>query len=151
VRHLVIYAFFALKDSRTLLNVTALMIPVNVALDLALVRLFSYVGLALGMAVSAFLHLALLLWLLRGKAGPLQGAKVLKSLLRCVAASAAMLAVVLPLKAAFPLVALGSPSLERALSLGVAVAAGGAVYLFVAAALRAEEIGLVWRAVRSER
>ena len=44
----------------------------NVALNLALVRVAGFRGLALGTAIAATLNAALLLWLLRGRIGGLE-------------------------------------------------------------------------------
>jgi putative peptidoglycan lipid II flippase len=67
--------FYALRDARTPVIVSAISIAVNVALNLALVRVMGVSGLALGTAVAASLNGALLLWLLRGRIGSLDGRK----------------------------------------------------------------------------
>ena len=64
--------FYALRDSRTPVIVSALSVAVNVALNLALVRVAGFRGLALGTAIAATLNAALLLWLLRGRIGGLR-------------------------------------------------------------------------------
>ncbi len=63
--------FYALRDSRTPVIVSALSVAVNVALNLALVRVAGFRGLALGTAVAATLNAGLLLWLLRRRIGGL--------------------------------------------------------------------------------
>jgi putative peptidoglycan lipid II flippase len=63
--------FYALRDSRTPVIVSALSVAVNVALNLALVRVAGFRGLALGTAVAATLNAGLLLWLLRRRLGGL--------------------------------------------------------------------------------
>ena len=65
--------FYALRDSRTPVVVSAISIGVNVALNLALIRVMGVRGLALGTAVAAITNGALLLWLLRGRIGGLGG------------------------------------------------------------------------------
>ncbi len=63
--------FYALRDSRTPVIVSALSVAVNVGLNLALVRVAGFRGLALGTAVAATLNAGLLLWLLRRRLGGL--------------------------------------------------------------------------------
>jgi putative peptidoglycan lipid II flippase len=63
--------FYALRDSRTPVLVSALSVAVNVALNLALVRVAGFRGLALGTAIAATLNAGVLLWLLRGRIGGL--------------------------------------------------------------------------------
>jgi putative peptidoglycan lipid II flippase len=65
-------AFYALRDSRTPVIVSALSVGVNVGLNLALVRVAGFRGLALGTAIAATLNAAVLLWLLRGRIGGLE-------------------------------------------------------------------------------
>jgi putative peptidoglycan lipid II flippase len=67
--------FYALRDSRTPVIVSAVAIAVNVALNLALVRAVGVPGLALGTAIAASVNAGLLLWLLRGRIGSLDGRK----------------------------------------------------------------------------
>jgi putative peptidoglycan lipid II flippase len=64
--------FYALRDSRTPVIVSALSVAVNVALNLALVRVAGFQGLALGTAIAATLNAAVLLWLLRDRIGGLE-------------------------------------------------------------------------------
>jgi putative peptidoglycan lipid II flippase len=59
--------FYALRDSRTPVMVSALSVGANVALNLALVRVAGVPGLALGTAIAATLNAAVLLWLLHGR------------------------------------------------------------------------------------
>src|SRR5260221_8100471 len=74
--------------------VSALSVGVNVALNLALVRVAGFRGLALGTAVAAIVNGALLLWLLRGRIGCLDGRRnarplvfvTIASMLLCAAA-----------------------------------------------------------------
>ena len=82
--------FYALRDSRTPAIVSATSIGVNVALNLALVRVMGVNGLALGTAVAATLNGALLVWLLRGRIGGLDGRKSAGVLARITIASLLM-------------------------------------------------------------
>jgi putative peptidoglycan lipid II flippase len=83
-------SFYALHDSRTPVIVSVTTVIVNVVLNLALVRVMSFQGLALGTAISAMLNAALLLWVLRTRLGGLDGRRVASSLARITAASLIM-------------------------------------------------------------
>ena len=86
--------FYALRDSRTPVAVSALSVGVNVALNLALVRVLGYRGLALGTAISALVNGVTLLWLLRGRLGGIDGPRLARSFVRILAASLVMAATV---------------------------------------------------------
>ena len=62
-------AFYSLRDSRTPVLVSVTTVLVNVGLNLTLVRLMGFQGLALGTAVSAIFNAGVLLWLLAVPAG----------------------------------------------------------------------------------
>lgn len=83
-------AFYALRDSRTPVIVSALSVAINVALNLALVRVAGFRGLALGTAIAATVNALLLLWLLRGRIGDLEGRRNARVLVRIVLASVMM-------------------------------------------------------------
>jgi putative peptidoglycan lipid II flippase len=83
-------AFYALRESRTPVIVTAVTVAVNVALNLILVRYFGYIGLAVGTSAAALLNAALLLALLRRRLHGLEGRRLAGVLLRTLAATLAM-------------------------------------------------------------
>jgi putative peptidoglycan lipid II flippase len=82
--------FYALQRSRVPVIVSAASVVVNVALNLALVRLMGYRGLALGTSITAILNAALQLLLLRREIHGLEGRRIAASFLRVLAASAVM-------------------------------------------------------------
>ena len=82
--------FYSLRDSRTPVIVSVLSVAVNLGLNLALVRVLGFRGLALGTAIAAIVNAAVLLWLLRGRLGGLDGRRVFTSLAKITLASAAM-------------------------------------------------------------
>ena len=60
--------FYALHESRTPVIVSTASVLVNAALNVALVRRFGYLGLAVGTSVTALLNAGVLLLLLRRSA-----------------------------------------------------------------------------------
>ncbi len=82
--------FYSLRDSRTPVIVSVLSITVNLAVNLLLVRVLGYRGLALGTAFAAVLNAVVLLWLLRGRLRGIDGRRLGVSLLKITCASLLM-------------------------------------------------------------
>ncbi len=84
--------FYALRDSRTPVAVSVASMAGNIVLNLALVRVLGYRGLALGTAIAALLNAGVLLWLLSRRLDGLEARRVLVALLKITMASAVMAA-----------------------------------------------------------
>ena len=82
--------FYAVGQNRTPVVVSVATVLVNAALNLALVRVMGYTGLALGTSIAAIFNATLLLVLLRGSLAGLEEKRVARSFLRIAAASAVM-------------------------------------------------------------
>ena len=82
--------FYTLRDSRTPVIVSVLSVLANLAINLALVRVMGFRGLALGTALAAMFNAVTLLWLLRRRLGGLEGRRIATSLLKIVIASMVM-------------------------------------------------------------
>jgi putative peptidoglycan lipid II flippase len=74
-------AFYALKDTKTPVKVGAVILVINLAAGLLLMRLWQHSGLALATSISSALNLLALLWILRRKLGPLGLRQIAHSLL----------------------------------------------------------------------
>ena len=85
--------FYALQRSRIPVMVSAASVVVNVGLNLSLVRVMGYRGLALGTSITALINASVQLWLLRREINGLEGARIASSTSRTVAAAAIMGAV----------------------------------------------------------
>jgi putative peptidoglycan lipid II flippase len=83
-------SFYSLRDSRTPVVVSAATVLLNVVLNLTLVRVMGFTGLALGTAASAIFNAATLLWLLRSRLGGIDERRVAVSFTRICAASLVM-------------------------------------------------------------
>jgi putative peptidoglycan lipid II flippase len=83
-------AFYALGRARTPVMVSAGSVLVNVALNLALVRVLGYRGLALGTSLTALINAATQLTLLRQEIGGIEGRSIAASFARIATAAAAM-------------------------------------------------------------
>jgi putative peptidoglycan lipid II flippase len=83
-------SFYSLRDSRTPAIVSGVTVLLNVVLNITLVRVMGFTGLALGTAVSAMFNASVLIWLLRSRLDGIDGRRVAVSLARIGAASFAM-------------------------------------------------------------
>ena len=83
-------SFYALRDSRTPLVVSVIAVVTNVVLNLTLIHVMGYRGLALGTAVAATLNAALLLWILQARLGGLEARRTVRTLVSILAASCVM-------------------------------------------------------------
>jgi putative peptidoglycan lipid II flippase len=142
-------AFYALGDSRTPVLVSVLSIAVNVVLNLALVRVFGYRGLALGTALASLLNAVLLLELLRRRLGGLDFARVGLALGKIAVASALMAAAVASVQAWQEATWPASRFLPRAGQLGASIAAGLLVLALAARLLRIGELAEAWAQARA--
>jgi putative peptidoglycan lipid II flippase len=131
--------FYSLRDSRTPVTVSVIAVAFNVCLNLMLVRVLGYRGLALGTSLAAIFNAGVLLWLLRrrlagidGRPVAVAGVKILvASILMAVAARAAWSW----LEGALP----GGGELLRILRVFLAIGAGLLVLSATARLLRVEE------------
>jgi len=82
--------FYSMRDSRTPVLVSVGSVATNLFLNLYLVRVLGFRGLALGTAIAAVLNAAVLLGLLSRRLGGLDGRRVADSAFRIVMASAVM-------------------------------------------------------------
>jgi putative peptidoglycan lipid II flippase len=132
-------SFYALRDSLTPVMVSVASVVVNIILNVTLVRLLDYRGLALGTALAALLNAGALLWLLRGRIGGLDGRRVGAALLKIAAASLVM-AVAARESFVLTAAALGTAAIvARLIAVGVAIAAGVLTLVVAARLLRIDE------------
>ncbi|MEX2271720.1 MAG: murein biosynthesis integral membrane protein MurJ [Vicinamibacterales bacterium] len=83
-------SFYALRDARTPVLVSMITVGTNVALNLWLVRVMGFGGLALGTAIASLVNAGLLMALLSRRIGGVDSRRVLVTFMKIAAASAAM-------------------------------------------------------------
>jgi putative peptidoglycan lipid II flippase len=132
-------SFYALRDARTPVIVSMITVAVNVALNLWLVRVLGFGGLALGTAIASIVNAALLMTLLSRRIGGLDGARVFDTFARVAAASIVMGAVAWYTHGWLAGVFGTGASLARAINVGGAIAAGIAALAAVSKLLRLQE------------
>src|SRR5450756_521284 len=142
VDQLLIFAFYARKDTRTPVLVGVMAIFVYLAMALTLIRPLGMLGLVLANATQTTTHAVVLLWLLNRRVAGVVDRDLASFLGRVVAAAAAMgLACQLVLGVAHSLTATG-PGV--ALLVAISAAVGVAVYGGAVVALRVREASQVW-------
>jgi putative peptidoglycan lipid II flippase len=132
-------SFYSLRDSRTPVTVSVISVLANLAINLVLVRLMGFRGLALGTALAATFNAGTLLWLLRVRLGGLDGRRVAVSFAKITCAS-----IVMGIAAHYTSQSLAarlppSGSLWRAIELSAAIAVGIAILVGSARLLRIAE------------
>jgi putative peptidoglycan lipid II flippase len=143
VVHVLTRTFYAMQDTRTPVTWAIVAVAINVPLMALLVGPMGVEGLALALSISAVLEVLGLLWSLRRRIDSVDETAILRSVGRAAVAgvvSALFLLGSLTLLAG-SLGGLLDNAVGRLVVLLVLSAAGGAVYLATAAALRAPEIG----------
>jgi putative peptidoglycan lipid II flippase len=90
VVRLAVPSFYALGTSLTPAFVSLGSVVLNIVLNLVLVRILGYQGLALGTSVAALTSAVVLLVLLRGRLNGLEGARLVDSFVRIAVAAALM-------------------------------------------------------------
>jgi putative peptidoglycan lipid II flippase len=144
---LAVPTFYALKESRTPVIVSALTVGLNVVLNVTLVRVMGYRGLALGTAIAALFNASALLWLLSRRLDGIDGSRVAMAFCKIAVASAVMAAAAWigerMLRAAWP----GSSTLWRLARLTVVIALALGVLAAAAKALRIHEFNEAMRTV----
>lgn len=83
-------SFYALRDSRTPVIISIASVTLNLVLNLVLVRVMGYRGLALGTAIAALFNAIALLVLLGRRIGGLDGTRVTVAMIKITIASAVM-------------------------------------------------------------
>jgi putative peptidoglycan lipid II flippase len=132
-------AFYAIGESRTPAIVSGIVILVNIAASLVLVRALGFAGLALGTSIAAMTNAALLLWLLRARLGGLEDRRLIATLARVMAAAAVMAVAAFTLQEVMERAAPGTALILRVTRLTISIGGALAVLAIAAKVLRIEE------------
>ena len=153
VVHVLTRAFYAMQDTRTPVAWAIVAVAINIPLMAALVGPMGVEGLALALSVSAVIEVIGLLWSLHRRIESIEGAAIAAAVARAtlgaVVASVVMFAGLRLFEIAIPTL-LADP-LGRLIVLAALVAAGGATFVGVAAAIRSPELAQFVVALRRLR
>ncbi|HYI66263.1 MAG TPA: lipid II flippase MurJ, partial [Candidatus Limnocylindrales bacterium] len=142
VVHVLARAFYAMQDTRTPVAWAIVAVAINVPLMALLVGPMGVEGLALALSISSVLEVIGLLWFLRRRIESVDEQAIVRTLARSAVAG---LAAALLMLGGLTLIegSLGGileNTVGRLLALLFLSAAGGAIFVLVAAALRAPEL-----------
>jgi putative peptidoglycan lipid II flippase len=153
VVHVLTRAFYAMQDTRTPVAWAIVAVVINVPLMVALAGPMGVEGLALALSIASVPEVVGLMWSLRRRIESVEEAAVLRSLGRAlVAATAAGLLMLGGLTVVeSSMSALLDNSVGRLAVLVGLSAAGAAIFLLVAAALRSPELEQLRRLLRRRR
>ena len=133
--------FYALQRSRVPVMVSAGSVLVNVALNLALVRVMGYRGLALGTSITAIVNATVQVWLLRREINGLDEARMAASLARVFVAAAVMGAIAVTAQAGLERMLPGDSLALQALRLLITIMVSMGTLVAAAQVLRIREYG----------
>ena len=133
--------FYALQRSRVPVMVSAGSVLVNVALNLALVRVMGYRGLALGTSITAIVNATVQVWLLRREINGLDDARMAASLARVFVAAAVMGAIAVTAQAGLERMLPGDSLALQALRLLITIMVSMGTLVAAAQVLRIREYG----------
>lgn len=144
---LAVPTFYALKESRIPVIVSALTVTLNVVLNVTLARVLGYRGLALGTAVAALFNAGVLLWLLQRRLDGIDGRRVAMAFCKIAVASVVMAVAAWAGERAFHETWPGASTLWRLIRLTAVIAFALAVLAGVAKVLRIHEFNEAARTV----
>ena len=133
--------FYSLKDTKTPMINGIIAVVLNIVLNIALVKVMGHGGLALATSLSAIICIILLFISLKKKIGYYGQDKIKSTFIKTVVASLVM-GVVTYFVYKFLFGILGLGFIQEAISLGVSIAIGGAIYLARIIVFKVEEVNM---------
>ncbi|MCR1875423.1 murein biosynthesis integral membrane protein MurJ [Paraclostridium bifermentans] len=133
--------FYSLKDTKTPMINGIIAVVLNIVLNIALVKVMRHGGLALATSLSAIICIILLFISLKKKIGYYGQDKIRSTFIKTVVASLVM-GVVTYFVYKFLFGILGLGFIQEAISLGVSIAIGGAIYLGLIIVFKVEEVNM---------
>ncbi|MEW8962187.1 murein biosynthesis integral membrane protein MurJ [Paraclostridium dentum] len=133
--------FYSLKDTKTPMINGMIAVVLNIVLNIALVKVMGHGGLALATSLSAIICIFLLFRSLKKKIGYYGQDKIRATFIKTLIASLVM-GVVTYFVYKFLFGILGLGFIQEAISLGVSIAIGGAIYLALIIVFKVEEVNM---------
>ena len=153
VVHVLTRAFYAMQDTKTPVAWAVVAVAINVPLMAMLVGPMGVEGLALALSIASVIEVIGLLWFLRRRIESVDGPAIVRTVMRAgvagVAAALLMLGDLTLVEGS--LGGILDNAVGRLIALLLLSAAGGTIFLLVAAALRAPELDQLRAIVRRRR
>lgn len=135
--------FYALQDSRTPMLVNAVGVPLNIALDFALVSALGVAGLALAHSLTYLFTMGLMFWALRGRIGAMNGRALFRSAARFTLISAPAGAIMYLVGILMAGLHWPRPEVGHLAVLAAAGLTGGVVYLALSKVFGSTEVDML--------
>ncbi|WP_195335640.1 murein biosynthesis integral membrane protein MurJ [Paraclostridium bifermentans] len=133
--------FYSLKDTRVPMTNGIIAVVLNIVLNIILVKFMGHGGLAFATSLSSLICIVLLFRSLKKKIGYYGQDKIRATFIKTVIASLVM-GVVTYFVYKFLFGILGLGFIQEAISLGVSIAIGGAIYLALIIVFKVEEVNM---------
>lgn len=141
--------FYSLKDTKTPMINGAITMGLNIILNIILVKVMGYSGLAFATSISAIICIFLLFKSLKNKIGYFGQDKIAKTTIKSLLASIIM-GVVTKIAYSNLNILLGSGFIKEAVSLLVSIGTGVIVYVIVVIVLQVDEISLMMNIIKTK-
>ena len=142
--------FYALKDTRTPVQISFWTLLVNLVLGLVLMQFYGFVGLAIALTVASMFNAFMLLALLQRKVGTFFQSALYVPILKAIPACLLMALAVSSLLSSVDWLQ-GGLLLNKSLVLAAAVVVGSLIYLGCCYLFRVDEIRQGWQLLRNKR
>ncbi|WP_270659145.1 murein biosynthesis integral membrane protein MurJ [Paraclostridium bifermentans] len=133
--------FYSLKDTRVPMTNGIIAVILNIVLNIVLVKFMGHGGLAFATSLSSLICIVLLFRSLKKKIGYYGQDKIKSTFIKTLVASLVM-GVVTYFVYKFLFGILGLGFIQEAISLGVSIAIGGAIYLALIIVFKVEEVNM---------
>lgn len=133
--------FYSLKDTKVPMTNGIIAVVLNIVLNIVLVKFMGYGGLAFATSLSSLICIVLLFRSLKKKIGYYGQDKIRSTFIKTLVASLVM-GVVTYFVYKFLFGILGLGFIQEAISLGVSIAIGGAIYLALIVVFKVEEVNM---------
>lgn len=141
LREILSKVFYSLKDTKTPMINGIIAVILNIVLNIALVKVMGHGGLALATSLSSIICILLLFISLKKKIGYYGQDKIKSTFIKTLIASLVM-GIITYFVYKFLSGILGLGFIQEAISLGVSIAIGGAIYLALIIVFKVEEVNM---------
>ncbi|MEW6410181.1 MAG: murein biosynthesis integral membrane protein MurJ [Nitrospirota bacterium] len=147
---MVVSAFYSMQDTKTPVKAAAIAMIANIVLSIVLMFPLRHGGLALATSMASAINLGILIVVLRGRLGSIDGKNILKSLLK-ITVSSFIMGIWGWQFLRGDIWMIEGHYTEKALLLSVVLITSIGVYLLLLKVLKSEELSFLWRLVTRKR
>lgn len=142
IRDILIRAFYSLADTKTPMINSSIALAINIILNLILIRILGYAGLAISTSLASILTVILLFKSLKKKSGYFGADKIIKTGLKSLVASIVMgYITIFTYNNLYSILGIGK--INEILAVAIAVTVGAIIYGILIMILKVEETNMV--------